>query len=593
MKILKRKEVPESLKWDLTRLYDNDREFLNNLKKTSKKIDKFYKNYKGKLKSEAYLLEALEAYEKILEEISSLTNYSELKLSVDMTDEDAQKISGKYENFASSYLYKLNFFESEIIDLDEKVIKNLIEKNTTYKRYLEKLLEKKAHTLSLDEEELISKLNISLDGPYGTYEVCKLSDMDFDDFEVDGKTYKNSYGNYENLYCYSKNTEIRRKSYNSFYNELKKYKNTTASVYINHVKTEKQLASIRGYDSVFDYLLFDQEVTKEMYFKQIDLFMDEFSPVIRKYLALVKKYYKLDKMTFADIKLKIEKDNKFTIENAEKEICDALKIMGEDYLERAKSAFTDRWVDYANNVGKSTGGFCASPYRKGSYILMTFAEVLSSGFTLSHEIGHGVHFSFAQEFNKILEEEPSLYMIEAPSTMNELIFANSMIEKAKTKEEKLFIYSALVGDTYFHNCVTHLLEAAFQREIYLILDRGEDLTENILEEKFGQILERFFGDSIEIDNCAKLTWMRQPHYYMGLYSYVYSASLSIATQVFLKIKEDRTYAKKWIKVLKSGGSKTLRETLAIVGINIDDTSFIENAISYVDELVKEMEGLSQ
>lgn len=592
MKILKRKEVPESLKWDLTRLYDNDREFLNSLKKTSEKIDKFYKNYKGKLKSEAYLLEALEAYEKILEEISSLTNYSELKLSVDMTDEDALKISGKYENFASSYLYKLNFFESEIIDLDEKVIKNLIEKNITYKRYLEKLLEKKAYTLSLDEEELISKLKISLDGPYGTYEVCKLSDMDFDDFEVDGKTYKNSYGNYENLYCYSKNTEIRRKSYNSFYNELKKHKNTTASVYINHVKTEKQLASIRGYDSVFDYLLFDQEVTKEMYFKQINLFMDEFSQVIRKYLATVKKYYKLDKMTFADIKLKIEKDNKFTIENAEKEICDALKIMGEDYLERAKSAFTDRWVDYANNFGKSTGGFCASPYRKGSYILMTFAEVLSSGFTLSHEIGHGVHFSFAQEFNKILEE-PSLYMIEAPSTMNELIFANSMIEKAKTKEEKLFIYSALVGDTYFHNCVTHLLEAAFQREIYLILDRGEDLTENILEEKFGQILERFFGDSIEIDNCAKLTWMRQPHYYMGLYSYVYSASLSIATQVFLKIKEDRTYAKKWIKVLKSGGSKTLRETLAIVGINIDDTSFIENAISYVDELVKEMEGLSQ
>lgn len=593
MKILKRKEVPESLKWDLTRLYNNDREFLNSLKKTSEKIDKFYKNYKGKLKSEAYLLEALEAYEKILEEISSLTNYSELKLSVDMTDEDAQKISGKYENFGSSYLYKLNFFESEIIDLDEKVIKNLIEKNTTYKRYLEKLLEKKAYTLSLDEEELISKLNISLDGPYGTYEVCKLSDMDFDDFEVDGKTYKNSYGNYENLYCYSKNTEIRRKSYNSFYDELKKYKNTTASVYINHVKTEKQLASIRGYDSVFDYLLFDQEVTKEMYFKQINLFMDEFSPIIRKYLATVKKYYKLDKMTFADIKLKIEKDNKFTIENAKEEICDALKIMGEDYLERAKSAFTDRWVDYANNVGKSTGGFCASPYRKGSYILMTFAEVLSSGFTLSHEIGHGVHFSFAQEFNKILEEEPSLYMIEAPSTMNELIFANSMIEKAKTKEEKLFIYSALVGDTYFHNCVTHLLEAAFQREIYLILDRGEDLTENILEEKFGQILERFFGDSIEIDNCAKLTWMRQPHYYMGLYSYVYSASLSIATQVFLKIKEDRTYAKKWIKVLKSGGSKTLRETLAIVGINIDDTSFIENAISYVDELVKEMEGLLQ
>ncbi len=33
---------------------------------------------------------------------------------------------------------------------------------------------------------------------------------------------------------------------------------------------------------------------------------------------------------------------------------------------------------------------------------------------------------------------------------------------------------------------------------------------------------------------AELTWMRQPHYYMGLYSYTYSAGLTIGTVVFFK-----------------------------------------------------------
>ena len=35
---------------------------------------------------------------------------------------------------------------------------------------------------------------------------------------------------------------------------------------------------------------------------------------------------------------------------------------------------------------------------------------------------------------------------------------------------------------------------------------------------------------------AELTWMRQPHYYMGLYSYTYSAGLTIGTVVSQRLK---------------------------------------------------------
>ena len=33
----------------------------------------------------------------------------------------------------------------------------------------------------------------------------------------------------------------------------------------------------------------------------------------------------------------------------------------------------------------------------------------------------------------------------------------------------------------------------------------------------GDILAGFWGDAVEIDDGARMTWMRQPHYYMAQY----------------------------------------------------------------------------
>lgn len=49
------------------------------------------------------------------------------------------------------------------------------------------------------------------------------------------------------------------------------------------------------------------------------------------------------------------------------------------------------------------------------------------------------------------------------------------------------------------------------------------------------VYETFFGNVVEMTDGVELTWMRQPHYYMGLYSYTYSAGLTIGT-VISKIK---------------------------------------------------------
>ena len=66
---------------------------------------------------------------------------------------------------------------------------------------------------------------------------------------------------YENTYQYHPNYKVRQKAFESFSKTLKKYQDTVAATYYTQVAQRKTLATLRGFDSVFDYLLADQEVS--------------------------------------------------------------------------------------------------------------------------------------------------------------------------------------------------------------------------------------------------------------------------------------------------------------------------------------------
>ena len=591
MELKKRSEVPEELKWDIKRLYKTEEEYLediDNLENISKEIF----SYKDNIKTSDDILEVIEKFEEFSIKKDYIYNYANLQLSVDMTDEVVIKRQQSLSNRMIKIIQNIVFLEAEILNLDEKIILDAIEKTNDYKVFLSRLLKRKEHLLSKETEKTLSRLSNTLYGNYDGYEETKLSEMQFDDFEVDGKIYKNSYVLYENFYQYEPNEKIRKKAFESFSKTLDSYKVTFGGYYIRHVQMEKAMADIKGYDSVFDYLLESQEVSRELYDRQIDIIMKELSPIMQRYNKLVKKEYNLSEMRYEDLKIPLAKDDikKVTIEETKDYVLKALQVMGEDYVARANRAFTDRWIDYASNVGKSTGGFCSSPYKKGSFILLSFTGVMSEVYTTIHEIGHGIHFGYASENNKCLEEECSRYMVEAPSTFNELLLSKYLLETADEKMEK-YVLSTLIEATYYHNFVTHLLEAAYQREVYKLVDNYETVTVNMLSEIKKNVLQQFFGDDVIIDDYAALTWMRQPHYYMGLYSYTYSAGLTVSTSMIHRLNENKENAKDWINFLKAGGKYAPVEHAKVAGIDISTDKPLKETIKYLDGIVTRLEEL--
>src|SRR5699024_8327654 len=195
-------------------------------------------------------------------------------------------------------------------------------------------------------------------------------------------------------YEMSANTTIRRKTYESFIQTLSRYKNTFAATYQTEVTKQITMAKLRGFSSGTDILLEDQHVTKEMYENQLNIIQEELAPHTRKYANLLKADYGMEASHISDLKEPLDRDYnaEITVEEAKKMIQDALSIIGDEYKEIITKGLNERWVDYADNIGKQSGAFCASAYGSHPYILMTWTNQMRGAFTLAHELGHAGHF---------------------------------------------------------------------------------------------------------------------------------------------------------------------------------------------------------
>jgi oligoendopeptidase F len=215
-------------------------------------------------------------------------------------------------------------------------------------------------------------------------------------------------------------------------------------------------------------------------------------------------------------------------------------------------------------------------------------------FVLAHELGHAGHFSLCHQYQNAFDTRPSMYFIEAPSTMNEMLMANYLMKINKDVRFKRWVLSSMISRTYYHNFVTHLLEAAYQREVYKIIDEGGSVQASKLCEIKKEVLQKFWGDTVKINDGAELTWMRQPHYYMGLYPYTYSAGLTVATEVSKRIlKEGQPAIEDWREVLKAGGTKTPVELAKMAGVDITTEKPLLETIEHIGNIIDEIIKLTE
>lgn len=589
-KLLTRSEVNVADTWNLTPLFQNDDEFEIALTEVSQMAIEIETTYKDHLDTAPTINACLDQFKILMERAYRVATYASLYASEDQTNSANIQRQMKVGNAMSIFGSKVSFISSQISQADPEVLKQAKAESTENAHYLEDILREKPYMLHPEVESVLSSLQPVLGAPYQIYNRAKLADMNFGTFTAQGKEHPLSFVLFENEWEFETDTETRRAAFEAFSKKLKDYQQTISAAYQTQIQKEKILSSLRGFESVIDSLLFEQEVDQDLYNRQIDVIMEKLAPHMRKYAKLLQRIHKLDKMTFADLKLAVDPDfePEITIEESKEYILKGLSVLGTEYTDMIKRAYDERWIDFVQNIGKSTGAFCSSPYGIHPFILISWTQRMRECFVLAHELGHAGHFYLAQQAQNILNTRPSLYFIEAPSTMNEMLMANHLMKTSDDPRMKRWVLSTMISRTYYHNFVTHLLEAAYQREVYRIIDQGGSVVASTLSKITKDVLTKFWGDTVDIIDGAELTWMRQPHYYMGLYPYTYSAGLTVATEVSRRLLEDPTAIEDWKNVLLAGGTKSPVELAKMAKVDITTDQPLLNTIEHIGNMIDQI-----
>ena len=596
MQLNARKDVPVEQTWDLSLIFPEEKQMWEALEKAKEDVKKLSETYEGRLDTPENIVKCLDDRALILEQIDCFWSYTALAVEADYTDNALRERNEKVSSETTRMYKDMSFVDSEILLAPVETLEAAVEAADSCKNYLKDLIARKAHMLSPETEKALAALGQTMEVPYTIYNTMKLADISFEPFTAGGKEHPLGYSLFEENYELEADTAVRRAAFRAFSDTLKKYKNATAAAYNACVTQEKTMSELRGFRDVFDSLLFDQKVTREMYDRQIDIITERLAPHMRRYAKLLEKKFGLDRVTFADLKIPLdpEYDPKVTIEDSHRYVREGLAVLGQDYVGMVDRAYKERWIDFARNVGKSTGGFCSGLYRRNSYILLNWNDRMSDVFTIAHELGHAGHNFIQSRVQPLYDTGMSTYLSEAPSTMNELLLANHLKHAKEDKRFRRWVLSSLISNTYYHNFVTHLREAWYQREVYRIIDAGGSVNADILSGLFRKNLELFWGGAVEIPDGAELTWMRQPHYYMGLYSYTYSAGLTVATQAMLRIeKEGEKAVADWLRFLAAGGTEKPVDVAKIAGVDITTDGPLNATIDYIGSLIDEICALTE
>ena len=597
MKTPTREQVPLDATWDLQDLFAHDSAWEAAFAAVEEGRAVLAREKDRMAEGAATLLAILEAEERLQIQLIRVGTFARLRLAQDGTNGASQAAVARVAALQARVEADTSFIDAEILALPEATLEQFMKDApglAEFRVRLDELAAKRPHRLSAQTESVLAALGEVLDSPYMVYGRAKFGDMRFEPFTDEaGALTANSINAFESNFESHASVTVRRNAWASFTAGLKRHHHSFAATFAAETSKNVALARLRGYASAEDFLLHDHKVPRSLYDNILNIIQTELAPHMRRYARLRQRVLGLDKLLYCDIKAPLDPEFNppMPYEASCELILQSLTVMGSEYVAFARRAMTQRWVDRADNLGKNSGAFCASPYGVHPYILITWSDTMRNVFTLAHELGHGGHFGLAMQHQRLTNTRPGMPFIEAPSIMNEMLLADHILAGSQEPRLRRSVIMQVLG-TFHHNFITHLLEAELQRRVYARAESGGSITAAVLDGLKGDVLSSFWGDTVEIDDGARMTWMRQPHYYLGLYPYTYSVGLVASVAMARRIQEEGAPAvARWLEVLKAGGTRTPLELMAHAGIDMASPQPIHEAVAYAGRLIDELEAL--
>lgn len=589
-----RDEIDEKYKWDLSKIYISEDEWLKDYEYVKANGDK-YLEFKGKLNNADTIYEYLMFDEEFSKKVDAVYMYAALKFDEDTSNSKYQELKGKIEKVLTDIGAKSSYVLPELLKLSKEDFDRFMNEKSELKMYeyeFRNVLRMKNHILSDKEEELLSSLGKSLNNSEDTASYLRNSDMKFGIIkDSDNNDVELSNINFSK-YIMDNNREVRKSAFYTLYKEYENLQNTFASSYSGKVNTDNVLALRRGFKDARDAALFDSNIDNKVYDNLIDVLHKNLY-IMDDYYALKKEVMGLDEIHIYDIysSLVLESNKNYTFEEAKDIVISALSILGDSYITDLSKAFDEKWIDVMPSHGKKGGAYSWGSYTTNPYLLLNFNGKFDDVSTLAHELGHSMHSYYSNKNNPYVYHQYKIFVAEVASQVNELILARYLINHTDDKNEKLSIIDSLM-ELFKGSIVRQTMFAEFEYLIHKKEQEGTVLTSEFLSNEYYKLYEKYSGHNMTSDKEIRYEWEKIPHFYYNFYVYQYATGLAAASYIAENImNDDKEALNNYLKFLTLGGSMDPIDELKVAGVDMNNPKVIQSAMDTFKGLIEEFKNI--
>lgn len=602
---MKDNKMQNKYDWDLDYLLFNQtlEELFEEWKKQKENIINLYSDF---YKTEENFINWINVNYEFNNLSNRLSNYVSNNLNEDVINpkwiEWSQKLA-----FESQDLGMKTSDSTNIILKNEKLIREYL-KNPLLKEYVrgyELLFESKKHILSEKEEKLLTHLSMNDEGYEEVFSTLTDSALKFDD-ALNSKNKKVKINSVADVSLLLKNKDrtLRKNVWYSFNNAYFKLKDVLTNLLYYNYLTLNTNSEIRKYKDYIDATCDDDEIKEELIlsiYKNVESFASLYKKFYEHRNKVIKKIYKLDKVEPWDKSLDVSKNfKKYTIEETQEIALDALKCMGDEYINTVKKAFEEKWISWLPKDNKHSGAYSIGGTRgiNKYFISMNFDKTLSSVYTLVHEMGHSMHSYYFGKTQKV-HANCKIFYAEIASITNEVILSLHLLNKTDDKQEKLNILDELITG-FFATTTRQIIFSNFEYEMVQKIKNKQPITYQTVKDIYVDMNVKYTNaNKKNLLNkkyeCSLSTILRIPHFYVGnFYVYKYAVGQIPALIAGYKLfNNDAEFKEKYFSFLKSGSSLSPIETIKLLGIDLyQKDSFVET-YKILEELINQYIQLSK
>ena len=593
--LMKRNEVPEEYTWNLKDMYEDESLWEKDLEIIQEKSAKIAE-YEGQVcKNASNLFHVLELSAYVSEKIEYAVNYATRLFDQDQSNTKHQSMTQRMFSVMANVGAQLSFIDPEILACDNTTLEEFYKQEAgleLYRKQIKEIQRLKDHTLSAEMEKLVSMTSEMSNTSSEVYEAFTNVDIKFPAIrDENGEEVVLTGGRFVPLLM-SGDRRVREDAFKTYYSTMKSYINTFAAIYSGEVKQRIFHSKARGYSSNLEAAVDANNVSPQVYenlIKTVNANLDK----LHAYVSLRKKCLGVDELHMYDIYTPMLPDTarNVTYEEAQETICEALAVLGDDYVALLKEGFANRWIDVYENQGKQRGAYSATAYGCHPYMLLNYNDTFDDMFTTAHEMGHSMHSHYSNSKQPYIYSGYKIFVAEVASTCNEILLLEYLLKNCTDKKERAYLLNHYL-DSFKATVYRQTQFAEFEKETNEMVERGESLNAENLSNIYKEINAKYYGPDMISDDEIAYEWARIPHFYYNFYVYQYATSFCAAVAIAEKILiEGEPAVARYKEFLSSGCTDAPVELLKIAGVDLTTPAPIEAALKKMGDIVEELKTL--